>query len=91
MEFVDVADIDGENLIRERSVGRPCPHGDVVGSGSFAVDRTGNRHHAGGGIDGKAAAGVVGQRVGDGVIGGIRIDGRGSQSNGCLLYTSRCV
>ena len=82
IKFIDIDNVECESLIRERSVRRRCPHRDVVGSGSFTVYRTRNRHHARIGADGKTSARAVGQRISNSVGGGIRIAGCGSQPDG---------
>ena len=52
------------------------------GAVRFPVDRAGHGHHAGVGVDGKPAAVVVLQAVGDRVVGGIRVTGRGGDADG---------
>ena len=61
-----------------RAVAGGGPHGDVVRGGAFAVQQraVGDGDDAGGGIDREGAAGVVVQRVGDGV-GGVGVGGVG--------------
>ena len=77
VEFVDVVDGDRERLVGERAVGRGGADRDVVAGRRFAVDRAGHGDDARVGVDGKTAAGVVVQGVGDRVVRGIRVAGRG--------------
>ena len=48
----------------------------------FAIDRTGHGHHAGAGIDGESSAVVVIERIGDRVVGRIRVAGRSGDTDG---------
>ena len=79
VELVDVVDGDGEGLVGMRAVAGGGAHGDVERGSAFAVDLRAveDGDDAGGGVDLEGAAGVVDQRVGDGVVGGVGVGGEG--------------
>ena len=52
-----------------------------VGPSGLSIDRAGHGHHTGVGVDGKPAAVVILQGVGDRVVGGVRIAGTGRDSH----------
>ena len=77
VELVDVVDGDGE-LVGMRAVAGGGAHGDVERGSAFAVDLRAveDADNAGVGVD-LEGAGVVDQRVGDGVVGGVGVGGVG--------------
>ena len=82
VELVQVVDVDREHLVGERTVARRGPDRDVAaGPVRLAVDGPGHRHDARVGVDGEASAVVVLQAVGDRIVRGIGVAGRGGYAD----------
>ncbi len=83
VELIDIVQGDGVTLRGARAIGTGGPHGDVVRSGGFAIQQRtiGHGHDTGAGVDGEASRGVVVQRVGDRIGGGVRVGSEGSDAN----------
>src|SRR4029079_687679 len=82
VELVDVVDPDGEDLGGAGAIRRGGLDGDVKrGPIGFPVDGAVDSHHARGAVDLEAAAGVVVQRVGDSVVGGVVVLGEGRDAH----------
>ena len=82
VELVQVVDVDRQHLVGERTVARGGPDRDIAaGPVRLAVDGPGHGDDARVGIDGEASAVVVLQAVGDRIVRGIGVAGRGGDAD----------
>ncbi|MNB95908.1 hypothetical protein D3C75_430970 [compost metagenome] len=81
-DLVEVVDREGEGLRLAGAIGTGGGDLDIhAGTEGFTVDGGGDGDHTGGGIDGKQAAGIAGQAVGDGIGGGVGVAGKGGDAD----------